>query len=365
MISLPLVVMSVPETLQKAWDEANLLIEKVEPEKALDILRDLAWGECKNDSQRAKTSRYAADAGSLWGEIDSNSQKKRWQKAYKNYKTALDFDPKDKETRRRMNKLASMMDENSISINSGFQMFDEGNPTPIGIFSIFVAVMLFLTSFKVITDTLDPDGIGLWNAISGDESTSELLNGTVTFEVSYVDSNDERIETVIEILLNPTSAPIHVENFLQLVNDFRYDNTEFHRIIDGFMIQGGDIDHMDGMGGYAGKWFGYCNGQQTASPDDCDQSEWTIPDETSEANPGLLHEPCTISMAKTSSPNTGGSQFFLIPQDSQPNHLDGVHTVFGQIISGCEHVTAISEIPTGSDDKPTNMVMLKKAYLNS
>ena len=63
-------------------------------------------------------------------------------------------------------------------------------------------------------------------------------------------------------------------------------------------------------------------------------------------------------MAKTSSPNTGGSQFFLIPQDSNPSHLDGVHTVFGEITSGCEHVTEMSEIDTGSNDKPLDDVTL-------
>ena len=363
MISSPPHMMSVPERLQKAWDEANSLIENGNPEKALDALRDVAWSECKNDSQRAQTSRYAADAGTLWGEIDANSQKKRWQKAYKNYKTALDFDPKDKETRRRMNKLASMMDENAISVNSGFQMFNEGNPTPIGLMAIVVAIFVFLASFKVVTDAIDPDGIGLWNAINGENTPNDLINGTVILEISYVNQNDERVDVSIEILLKPIDAPIHVENFLKLTNDFRYDNTQLHRIIDDFMIQGGDIDHMSGMGGYAGKWFGYCNGQVSASPDDCDLSDWTIPDETSKENMGLLHHPCTISMAKTSAPNTGGSQFFLIPGDSEPHHLDGVHTVFGEIVSGCEHVTAISEIQTGSDDKPVNPVMLKKAYV--
>ena len=63
-------------------------------------------------------------------------------------------------------------------------------------------------------------------------------------------------------------------------------------------------------------------------------------------------------MAKTSNPNTGGSQFFLIPEDSEPSHLNGVHTVFGEITSGCNHVTAISEVPTGAQDKPINDVTL-------
>ena len=63
-------------------------------------------------------------------------------------------------------------------------------------------------------------------------------------------------------------------------------------------------------------------------------------------------------MAKTNNPNTGGSQFFLIPEDSNPSHLDGVHTVFGNIISGCNHVTAISEVPTAAQDRPVNDVTL-------
>ena len=66
-------------------------------------------------------------------------------------------------------------------------------------------------------------------------------------------------------------------------------------------------------------------------------------------------------MAKTSSPHTGGSQFFLIPEDSTPSHLDGVHTVFGKITSGCEHVTAISQVPTGQGDVPLNDVTIESA----
>ena len=63
-------------------------------------------------------------------------------------------------------------------------------------------------------------------------------------------------------------------------------------------------------------------------------------------------------MAKTSAANTGGSQFFLIPNDSTPSWLDGVHTVFGEVTSGCEHVTAISGTETGQNDRPTQDVEL-------
>ena len=70
-------------------------------------------------------------------------------------------------------------------------------------------------------------------------------------------------------------------------------------------------------------------------------------------------------MAKTSAPHTGGSQFFLIPEDSNdgqgPNWLDGQHTVFGTITDGCEHVTSISNVETGSGDVPTDQVTLVEA----
>ncbi len=66
-------------------------------------------------------------------------------------------------------------------------------------------------------------------------------------------------------------------------------------------------------------------------------------------------------MAKTSYPNTGGSQFFIIPEDSTPNWLDGVHTVFGTVISGCEHITTISEVETGLGDRPVYPVTILTA----
>jgi peptidyl-prolyl cis-trans isomerase A (cyclophilin A) len=91
---------------------------------------------------------------------------------------------------------------------------------------------------------------------------------------------------------------------------------------------------------------------------DCPSNQWTIGDE---ADNGFIHTPCSISMAKTSAPHTGGSQFFLIPSDSTPNWLDGVHTVFGNITSGCDHVTAVSQVATGQNDKPVSDVVIESA----
>ena len=343
--------MPIPEVLQKAWDAANQSLESETPENALEILRSEAWDACENNAQKARTLRYAGDAGTMLGEMDTARQKRHWQRAHKSYRNALNFDPKDKATRRSMNKLASMMDEQAISLGGGLQMFDEGNPTPLGLVAMLVAAMLLLVSFKVISDWFD-----------------ESENPVVTLEISYMPTGStERTTVFIEIELYEDEAPLHVENFILLAEESRYDFTTFHRIIDGFMIQGGDFVNRDGSGGYTGKWYGYCDGKQfdssnnRYSPESCDQSRWTLPDE---ADNGLLHIPGVLAMAKTSSPNTGSSQFYIVPEDSTPNHLDGVHTVFGMVVSGLDHVTAISEVATDSRDRPQDEVRLMHVTVN-
>jgi cyclophilin family peptidyl-prolyl cis-trans isomerase len=166
----------------------------------------------------------------------------------------------------------------------------------------------------------------------------------------------------ITIRINHTAAPIHADNIVKHVEAGNYDMSTFHRIIDDFMIQGGDFENHDGSGGYAADWYGYCDGQSATNSASCGQTDWTIPDE---ADNGLKHYPCVISMAKTSSPNTGGSQFFLTPDDiNQHTWLDGVHTVFGDIIEGCEHVTTISQVSTGQGDKPITPVVIYSATVN-
>ena len=162
----------------------------------------------------------------------------------------------------------------------------------------------------------------------------------------------------ITLELENEKAPATVANFLQYVDGDFYTGTIFHRVIDGFMIQGGDIEGQNGYGGYAANWYGYCNGQadnSTANNTECVQTDWTLPDELGS---NLTHGPGTLAMAKTGNPNTGGSQFYIVPSDSTPSWLDGVHTIFGQVISGMEYVNAISEVATGSGDSPIEEVRL-------
>lgn len=119
----------------------------------------------------------------------------------------------------------------------------------------------------------------------------------------------------IVIQLAEDKAPITTANFIKLAQSGFYDGLTFHRVIHGFMIQGGD-PKGDGTGGPG----------------------YTIPDEF---NPSLKHDAGVISMAKTALPNTGGSQFF-ITEEPQP-HLDGAHSVFGRVLEGMDVVKSISQ----------------------
>ena len=138
----------------------------------------------------------------------------------------------------------------------------------------------------------------------------------------------------INLELDGDKAPITVKNFVDIANSGYFEGTIFHRVINGFMIQGGGLN-----------------------ADMSNKSSGTAPIQN-EANNGLTHQPGALSMAKTSAANTGGSQFFIVPEDSNPSHLDGVHTVFGKVSSGLSSVTDISEVETGSNDMPLYEVRL-------
>lgn len=178
---------------------------------------------------------------------------------------------------------------------------------------------------------------------------SELQNGTM----SHVGN--------ITLHLNHSAAPVHALNFALLSEMGCYDNVSFHRVIQGFMIQSGDFSNGDGTGGHAAIWDWYCNGAATASQSSCDKTSWSIGDE---ADNGLMHEPYALSMAKTSNPNTGGSQFFIVSPGSTPSHLDGVHTVFGSVHSGYSTVDYIDAVQTGGaqGSDPVNEIKIMNAY---
>ena len=146
----------------------------------------------------------------------------------------------------------------------------------------------------------------------------------------------------------PDVAPKHVENFQILAEEGYYNGTTFHRVIPGFMIQGGDpnskdLDRMnDGTGGRAGKFFGI--GREN------DPESWTVPAEFNDTP----HQRGTLSMARSQNIDSGSSQFFIC-HDNAP-FLDGQYTVFGQLISGIEVVDEIVNSERDPRDNPLDRV---------
>ena len=176
-------------------------------------------------------------------------------------------------------------------------------------------------------------------------------------QVEYNHSNHHG-DFVLELL--PNDAPIHVQNFLDHASVGNYNGSIFHRVIDDFVIQGGDFENGDGTGGYSYDWHGYCRGIPSLIPGPmgqmmCERSNWTMPDESDN---GLTHVQYALGMAKTANPDTAGSQFYIVDNNSSPHHLDGIHTVFGHVIHGFEEIDYISGVMTTAQDRPVDNVTI-------
>ena len=144
----------------------------------------------------------------------------------------------------------------------------------------------------------------------------------------------------MEIELYPEIAPETCANFEKLVKDGFYNGLTFHRVIKGFMIQGG-CPKGNGMGGPG----------------------WTIKGEFA-ANGhknDLKHTKGVISMARTMDPNSAGSQFFIM-HEAAP-HLDGQYAAFGKVVSGLDVVDEIANVRTGWADKPSQPVVMEKVEI--
>lgn len=145
---------------------------------------------------------------------------------------------------------------------------------------------------------------------------------------------------LIKIGLCPEAAPKTVANFEKLVSEGFYDGLIFHRVISGFMIQGGD-PQGNGMGGAKDNIIG----EFAANGHD---------------NP-LKHTRGVISMARAYNPNSASSQFFIMHADAP--HLDGQYAAFGKVLSGMEVVDEIASVPTDYSDRPRIDMRMKRVYL--
>ena len=172
--------------------------------------------------------------------------------------------------------------------------------------------------------------IDLENAV--DASTVEKMNATITIK----GMGDITAE------LYPSKAPQTVANFTTLAREGFYDGLIFHRVIEGFMIQGGDPDGTGTGGpGYAIKGEFAENGFEN----------------------DIAHERGVLSMARKNKPmDSAGSQFFIMHQDAQ--HLDGLYAAFGKVTNGMDIVDKIAMTPTNGSDKPLEDVVIEKITID-
>ena len=169
-----------------------------------------------------------------------------------------------------------------------------------------------------------------------------LTNQTIAkenFMILKLKDGDVKIELFIDV------APKHVERIKTLANEGKYNNVVFHRVIDGFMAQTGDVQ----FGNSSSDTFDLRRAGTGSS---------NLPDLKQEFS-DIPHEKGTLSMARSSDPNSGNSQFFIC-LESAP-HLDRNYTVFGKVIEGMEHVDKIKkgDSSTGSVVEPDKIINFK------
>ena len=147
----------------------------------------------------------------------------------------------------------------------------------------------------------------------------------------------------IKVELYPEKAPNTVNNFISLVKNGFYDGLIFHRVISGFMIQGGD---PAGVG--------------TGGPGYCIKGEFTL---NGFKNNDIKHERGVISMARANNPNSAGSQFFIMHANA--SSLDGQYAAFGKVVDGMEVVDKIAEVRTDWNDKPKDAQVMEKVTVET
>ena len=147
---------------------------------------------------------------------------------------------------------------------------------------------------------------------------------------------------IIKAELYPDIAPNTVNNFISLINKGFYNGVGFHRVINGFMLQGGDPD-----------------GNGTGGPGYSIRGEFT----SNGFKNDLKHEPGVLSMARTMFPDSAGSQFFIMHKNSP--HLDGEYAAFGKVIDGMDVVNRIAEVETDFSDRPKEPVVMRSVTIET
>ena len=183
------------------------------------------------------------------------------------------------------------------------------------------ALVFLLATFVLFTTGCSAAGMN-----DKDKGAKKMTNPIAVFETNH---------GTFEIELFEDKAPITVKNFIDLAEKGFYDGLIFHRVIDGFMIQGGDP-----------------NGMGTGGPG------YTIPDEF---HKDLKHDSEGVLSMANAGPNTGGSQFFITLAATP--WLDGHHSVLGKVVKGMDVVREIGKVDTDFQDKPLAKVVMEKVTI--
>ena len=183
------------------------------------------------------------------------------------------------------------------------------------------ALVFLLAAFVLFTTGCSAAGMN-----DKDKGAKKMANPIAVFETNH---------GTFEIELFEDKAPITVKNFIDLAEKGFYDGLIFHRVIDGFMIQGGDP-----------------NGTGTGGPG------YVIPDEF---HKDLKHDSEGVLSMANAGPNTGGSQFFITLAATP--WLDGHHSVFGKVVKGMDVVREIGKVDTDFQDKPLAKVVMEKVTI--
>ena len=208
--------------------------------------------------------------------------------------------------------------------------------------AIMVAAVILCTCFLISGcggDTESSSSEKATSAVSNEETTSASTD-TTNYKSSYTAIIDVKDYGKIEVELYEELAPITVKNFVDLAKDGFYDGLTFHRIITGFMIQGGD-PLGNGTGG----------------------SDKTIKGEFAQngVKNDLKHTRGVISMARSMMPDSASSQFFIMHKDAP--HLDGGYAAFGKVVDGMDAVDEIADTEVDWNDKPTTPQVMKRVYI--
>jgi len=316
------------ESTASAWKEAEKLLSKGKTNGVLELLRKV-----DPSGKEATTLRLAGQA--LHIQATKSNSKSDYRKAAKLLRDAVSVNPRDKQSNSLYNQVRNEMQDKRISETIIPRMHNDGTPTPAGIFAVVAGLLIILAGLGFLAQ---PEKVAV---------------GDVVMELTWTDTNGVFHEGTIWIKLYEDSTPMHAESFRANVDAERYDSTIFHRIVDGFMIQGGDFENRDGTGGHAGKYFGYCASTGFSESSDCetDMTDWVVPAEF-----GQPHDAGVIAAARSSSENSAGSQFYLVDSKGASS-LNGEYTAFGfaykglidgSETTGIEVIDQISQVGCGS-----------------